>query len=459
MRLAGASAVSVWDVSETATAQSTAARLRATGVEVSLGPGSRPSLEHVGCVVKSPGIPLQSPLLEGARRAGVTVIDELELGWRLSKRRLVGVTGTNGKTTTTGMIAAAMGGVDQGGNTEFHPPLSALNRSGDPVACEVSSFQLEGSPELMGDVAVLTNLTRDHLHRHQTMEAYGEAKRLLFARKSRVAALAVVGVDQPFGMTLASQLEAAGAEIARVGCSTAADYRLEDSRAQRHGWSLRARTPGGVLEIAGLAPGRHNALNALTAFAAARLIGVEGPTATAAIAATPPVPGRFEGIREGQPFRVVVDFAHNPDAVRAALTAARAEAGGGRLLVVMSTAGTNDPGKRPAMGAAGRALSDRLIFTRDALFDEPIQSIWNGLLSGAASVGGDAPELDPDRRSAIASALSAARPGDFVAILGRGAIPHFSDDPDGRDPPFDDRVVTRELLGELGYSAGANADS
>lgn len=430
-----------------------AARLREAGVSVALGPDAMDSVGTVGCVVKSPGIPPDLPVLRAAASAGAPVLDELEIGWRLSRRPFVGVTGTNGKTTTTAMIAAALGGAEQAGNSQFHPALSTLPLQGGPVVCEVSSYQLESTASLVADLAVLTNVTRDHLHRHGTMAAYAAAKRRMFIRRGRAAGYAVVGTEQGWGRRLAEELATAGTRVMRVGAALPAEYVLFDAAPSRNGWRLRARTPDGPLELDGAAPGRHGALNTLTALAASRLIGIGTAVALRAITSMAPIPGRFESVDVGQPFKVVVDYAHTPDALRATLVAARAVTPG-RLTAVLSVAGVHDPGKRPPMGATVQRLADRVIFTRGALYGEPVQSVLAGLVGGATAVGGQAPEIEPDRRAAIAAGLEGAVDGDTVAILGRGALPRMMDSPDGEGPLFDDRCVVRELLSELGFAPG-----
>ena len=205
-----ARSVHAWDRSRVPAVRGAARRLRRRGAAVELGGDGVASLEAAGpgaLVVKSPGIGFDTELIATAAQRGHEVIDELELGWRLGRGPIVGVTGTNGKSTTCALIRRALEGagadVRPAGNTEWGPPLSAACDHEGWLVCEVSSFQLEGAPAFLPDVAVLTNLTPEHLPRHRDMEAYGEAKRRMFVREHGAAPAAVVNVDDPFVARLA----------------------------------------------------------------------------------------------------------------------------------------------------------------------------------------------------------------------------------------------------------------
>src|SRR5947209_8636507 len=203
--LAGAGAVAAWDGPAPPEARAAASELAATGARVALGGDGVELLDPVpGCVIKSPGIAPAVPLLRTAARRGIPVIDELELGWRLDDRPLVAVTGTNGKSTVAALALAVLSAAGVraavAGNTAFGPPLSALAANAcDVVVCEVSSFQLEGCPSLLPEVAVFTNLSDEHLDRHMTMQRYGDAKRRLFVREAAAVPVAVVNFDDEFG--------------------------------------------------------------------------------------------------------------------------------------------------------------------------------------------------------------------------------------------------------------------
>jgi UDP-N-acetylmuramoylalanine-D-glutamate ligase len=456
--VAGPRAVAAWDGGGPASAIAAARALEREGVRVALGGDGHELLPGApGCVVKSPGMRPDVPLLREARRRGIAIVDELELGWRLDRRPMVAVTGTNGKSTVAKLSAAVLraGGVRAlpAGNSERAPALSALERDGDAVVCEVSSFQLEGCPTLLPEVALLTNLTHEHLDRHVTMERYGAAKRRLFVRGSACVPVAVVNVDGEFGKAVARDVEARGGAVLRYGEAPDADYRLETCRwTLDSGW-LAARTPRGPLELETRLPGRHNALNALAAAALADALGVPRDTAAAAIGATPRVPGRFERIARGQPFDVIVDYAHNPDGIAGTLAAARAltdARSGAQLRVVCSAPRIRDARQRRAMGAAAAALADHLILTTerwpltDAAFELPA-----GLERAVRDAGHGWLDVVVDRAEAIEHAVRAADPGDLVMILGRGAGSGALLDRDGRLRRFDDRVAARRALARI----------
>lgn len=221
--LAAAQPVIAWDSAEDGPVRQVARRLRRHGVEVWLGGDGIAALEAAGVeatVVKSPGIYFDIPILQLARSRGLQVLDELELGWRLSERPIVGVTGTNGKSTTAKLIASVLEAAGHraqlAGNTEFGPPLSGAT-AGDWVVCEASSFQLEASQSFLPDVAVFTNLTLEHLARHSSMERYGAVKRGMFVRGDRSVETAIVNVDDSFGKRLVGELAKAGGVVLSYG--------------------------------------------------------------------------------------------------------------------------------------------------------------------------------------------------------------------------------------------------
>ncbi|HEV3229331.1 MAG TPA: Mur ligase family protein, partial [Solirubrobacteraceae bacterium] len=227
--------VLAWDCATDREHRRAAAALRKRGVEVWLGGDGVDVLEHgapVAALVKSPGVGFDSPLIERAQERGLCVLDELELGWRLSRAPIVAVTGTNGKSTTCALAVAVLeaGGhrVQLAGNTDFGPPLSAVPPGGW-VVCEVSSFQLEGSSSFLPDVAVFTNLTTEHLDRHGTMERYGELKRRMFVRGKRTALMCVVNLDDPFGRALVADIRAAGGRVLSYGRASEADFRIVEA--------------------------------------------------------------------------------------------------------------------------------------------------------------------------------------------------------------------------------------
>ncbi len=203
--LAAADAVAVWDGGSSDAVRAASRALKREGVTVVLGGDGLRLLEgpaSPNCVIKSPGDPPTVPLMQ-ARRRGITIIDEFEMGWRVDGRPFVAVTGTNGKSTVASLAVALLrangAGPALAGNVHPGPPFTALApEDGDIVVCEVSSFQLEECPAFLPEVAVLTNLSHEHLDRHLTMRRYGAAKRRMFVRGRGRAPVAVVSVDDSF---------------------------------------------------------------------------------------------------------------------------------------------------------------------------------------------------------------------------------------------------------------------
>lgn len=406
------------------------------------------------CVVKSPGVPFSAAVLVRASKLGLRIIDELELGWRQTPAPIAAVTGTNGKSTVCALVAAAaeVAGMDPivAGNTAFGPPLSAVPAEPSRfVVCEVSSYQLEGCPELLPDAAVLTNVGLDHLVRHRTVAAYAEVKRKLFVRGSRAVPLAVLNADDRRGRSLAAELAEGDSTVLRFGRAPDAEFRLLDC-----GWTLtsgwlRAQTPAGPLRLNTRLPGAHNASNALAAVALCHGLGIEQGKTAYAIERAAGVPGRFELIDEGQPYDLIVDFAHSPDAIRAVLLALRtlvSERPSSRLHAVISASGVHSRGIRRPMGVAAGTLADHVIVTEGNPRGDPAIETAGPLVAGARSTGNRAVEFVPRRRAAIEIAVAAARPGDVVAILGRGAMPRLITDLSGDGEEFDDRTVAREAI-------------
>jgi UDP-N-acetylmuramoyl-L-alanyl-D-glutamate--2,6-diaminopimelate ligase len=340
------------------------------------------------------------------------------------------VTGTNGKTTTAFLLHAILdaagrrpalltnirrivGGEERatGLNTPeaidlqrlFREMLDAGDRSCAMEATSIGAAQGRLAATRFR-VLVFTNLTQDHLDFHGTMDAYFEAKRALFEQ----ADAAVVNVDDEWGRRLAAELPGA------VGFS--GSDRLDAD--------LRLR-------------GRFNRENAAGAAAAARVLGIGEDVISRGLESVPGVPGRFESVEAGQPFSVIVDYAHTPDSLENVLRAAR-ELGPGRLTVVFGAGGDRDREKRPLMGNVAAERADRAIVTTDNPRSEDPEAI-------AAEVAGGRLEIVVDRRQAIERALADAREGDVVVIAGKGADTEM--EIAGRFVPFDDRVVAREVLG------------
>ncbi len=359
---------------------------------------------------------------------------------------VVGVTGTNGKTTTTHLLAAILDaagrpcgviGTLTGARTTPEAPELQARLAGfvaegrRAVAMEVSSHALEQHrvDATTFAVAVFTNLSQDHLDYHGTMEAYFRAKARLF--EPGRSARAVVNLDDPYGRLLHD-----AATIPTTGFSLADATEVElGAQGSRFCWrGSQVRTP---------LAGRFNLANALAAATAATELGVDVEAVAHGLAAARAVPGRFELVDAGQPFAVVVDYAHTPDGMAQVLVAARELTGpGGRVLVVFGCGGDRDRAKRPAMGASAAAGADVVVVTSDNPRSEDPHAI---IASVRAGIPHDArPIIEPDRRAAIALALERAVAGDVVVIAGKG---HETTQVIGVScAPFDDRVVARELL-------------
>ncbi len=380
--------------------------------------------------------------------------------------RVVGVTGTNGKTTTAflvreileaaGVSCGLLGTVKQvvGGAEEevvrttpealelqgtFRRMLEAGDRA---CAIEVSShaMSLHRADAIHFEAAVFTNLTQDHLDFHADMEDYFRAKRKLFEAGPGTA---IVNVDDPYGRRLADEFEC----VTFSAEGAAADYSAREVGFDAGGASFVTGLPGGgETALRTRLPGHFNVANALGAFAAAVAMGVEPDVVAHGLAAAEPPPGRFEPINEGQGFAVLVDYAHTPDSMENVLRAAR-RLTAGRVISVFGAGGDRDREKRPKMGQAGAELSDLAVVTSDNPRSEEPSAIVAEVLAGTA--GGGEVESEVDRRAAIALALGRARPGDTVVIAGKGHE-QGQEFEGGRKVPFDDRVVAREELRKLG---------
>ncbi len=401
--------------------------------------------------------------------------------------RMVGITGTNGKTTTAfltraileraGLPGGLLGTVKQvvGGVAEpvvrTTPEAIDLQRSfrrmldaGDRACViEVSSHALAlGRADAIAfDVAAFTNLTQDHLDFHADMDDYYAAKRLLFAPAADagiVPAAAAVNVDDPYGARLLDELRAAGAPAALSFSATGAvaDLSAHGVAFDATGSRFELREAGEEPRAVRLGlPGHFNVENALAALACARSLGVDPDLAVAALADAEPVPGRMEPVDAGQGFGVFVDYAHTPDSLENVLRAAR-RLTAGRLLCVYGCGGDRDAGKRPLMGRAGAELADVAVVTSDNPRSEDPEAIIAAMLDGIPAELREAVIVDADRRRAIATALAAAAPGDLVVIAGKGHE-QGQEFENGRKEPFDDRDVARAELARLPAAPGAPA--
>jgi UDP-N-acetylmuramoyl-L-alanyl-D-glutamate--2,6-diaminopimelate ligase len=398
--------------------------------------------------------------------------------------RLVGITGTNGKTTTAflvrslleragircgllGTVKSVIAGEDRPvlrttpEAIELQSDLRAMvDAGGGACAMEVSSHALAlgRADGLRFAASIFTNLTQDHLDFHRDMEDYFQAKRRLFLGGGGVP---VINVADPYGQRLAVELPGA-VSFAVEGEGPArpqADYRATGLRCGQQGSRFVLDGPDGRRELATPLVGRFNVANALGALAAAHMLGVDLDQIADALAAGVSVPGRLEPVVEGQDFTVLVDYAHTPDSLERVLAAARelarpptgagsGDAGGGRVLCVFGAGGDRDRGKRPLMGEAAARSADVLIVTSDNPRSEDPASIIAEVLTGmpsAARAGGGDVHVIEDRTQAIGRAIELARGGDVLVIAGKGHE-QGQELAGGRVIPFDDVEVARHAL-------------
>jgi UDP-N-acetylmuramoyl-L-alanyl-D-glutamate--2,6-diaminopimelate ligase len=398
--------------------------------------------------------------------------------------RLIAVTGTNGKTTTATLVSAILtaAGHRAGllgtiayrcGDITFEgerttPESSDLQSllarmralSAWGVAMEVSSHSL-ALHRVDGcefDVGVFTNLTQDHLDFHGTMEAYADAKVQLFRmlgepRHKSGEAAAVLNGDDPWAPVMA---QAARVPVIRFGIQTAGEVWVREKSISLAGIRAAVESPWGAISIRSTLVGQHNLANILGAATACLHLGVGREAVERGIAGLQAVPGRFEKVDAGQPFGVVVDYAHTPDALERVLRFARTYTSG-RVIAVFGCGGDRDRGKRPIMGELAGRLADVIVVTSDNPRSEDPQAIIAEITVGLEKTCRD-PERRatiPDRRDAIGAALARARDGDLVLIAGKGHESYqiLRD----RTIPFDDRVVAREALASLGYATSESS--
>ena len=399
-------------------------------------------------------------LVVPSARAAMATAADVFFGEPTRELEVAGVTGTSGKTTTAfllhalleaaGRRPALLGTIESriGGEVRksalttpeaidlqrsFREMLDAGDRS---VALEASSHAsvLHRLDRVRFDALVFTNLSQDHLDYHLTMEEYFAAKRRLFVGAAPPPAAVNVGDD--WGRQLADELEKTRrAPLITFGFADEAEIRPESLVLDSSG----ARFTAGGIEIETALRGRFNVENVLGAVAAGILLDVDEDEIAAGIKALTGVPGRFEAVDEGQPFTVLVDYSHKPDALDNILRAAR-DIAEGRVIVVFGAGGDRDRGKRPLMGKIAADLADVVIVTSDNPRSEQPLAIIQDILQGA----GTNVEIDPDRSAAIARAVALAEAGDVVVIAGKGH--EQGQEIAGEKLPFDDRLVAREAL-------------
>jgi UDP-N-acetylmuramoyl-L-alanyl-D-glutamate--2,6-diaminopimelate ligase len=412
---------------------------------------------------------------------------------------IVGITGTDGKTSTArlaGSVLDAAGlragivstvGGRVGGVDERRPPhvttpqapdlqraLAAIRAAGDPVAVvETTSHGLAlGRVDgVRYDVAILTNITSEHLDFHGTWEAYRDAKRSLFAKlavsgdnpaKPRPGwpRTGILNADDPSAGLFAETTRAAGARVLTYGRAADADLRLldvdDDGRRLHVTWDGPTGRGRAALRLAG----RFNAYNALAAAALGVAVGLDPEAVTSGLEALTHVPGRMQRVELGQPFGVVIDYAHTANALQLVLDelAPVARARGGSLIAVFGSGGERDVAKRPAMGRVAAERARLVIATNEDPRDEDPMAILEDIAAGAEAGGavrGAGLELILDREEAVATALRAARPGDVVLLAGKGhehniLVEH------GGEIPYDERTAAERALRALGYGTDAS---
>jgi UDP-N-acetylmuramoyl-L-alanyl-D-glutamate--2,6-diaminopimelate ligase len=398
------------------------------------------------------------------------------------KLAITGITGTNGKSTTAFLLESILKAAGRPsallGTIEYHvagkmlpaphttPESLELNRlfrnaldsSATEVVMEVSSHALaqERTYGIPFDVAVFTNLTRDHLDYHGTMEEYFAAKQILFAGSStNVPRAAVLNADDEYGIELVKFCKARGIEVFTYSLSKA-DFRSANVEIGVQGTSFDVVGPDDNVHIFSPLIGRVNVHNILAASAAAYARGCQSGEIAEGVRSLARVPGRFERVDCGQPFTVVVDYAHTDDALRNLTALARefVKQVGGRVITVFGCGGDRDRTKRPLMGEAAGRGSDFVVLTSDNPRSEDPLAIINDAVVGLQR-SGTRYATEPDRSAAIRLALTEARSGDIVLIAGKGheqvQISRAG------TVPFDDRLVAAEVLQTLGYDCASAA--
>jgi UDP-N-acetylmuramoyl-L-alanyl-D-glutamate--2,6-diaminopimelate ligase len=424
--------------------------------------------------------------VEDARRA-MAPIAAVFNGDPTSELTVIGITGTNGKTTTAFLIRALLeaagrrcgllGTVRQvvGGEVEeverttpegidLQRTFARMLEAGDEYcAMEVSSHALvlHRADAIHFAAKVFTNLSQDHLDFHADMEDYFAAKRLLFSGEGGAplieleGGLSLLNVDDPYGQRLAEELScgSGGECITYSPAGGGADLSARGVAFDASGSRFLCLTPDGSIEVRTPLPGDFNVANALAALAVAHALGLDLHASAEALRSAEQVPGRFEAIDEGQPFGVLVDYAHTPDSLENVLAAAR-RITPGRLISVFGCGGDRDREKRPLMGRAGAELSDLAIVTSDNPRSEDPAAIIDEIGVGIPEDPHAEVVIEPDRRAAIAVAVSRAGEGDTVVVAGKGHE-QGQEFEGGRKIPFDDRDVAREELKRLAAGAAS----
>jgi len=412
-------------------------------------------------------------LVVPSTRAAMATAADVFFGEPTRELEVAGVTGTSGKTTTAFLLSSVLeasgrspgllGTVESRVGGEVRPVVRTTPEAIDlqrtfremldagDAACviEVSSHALElhRTDAIAFDCAVFTNLTQDHLDFHGTFDEYRRAKRRLFellAASPKPGRTAVVNADDPAGAAMVAGLDV---PVLPFGLAAGARVRAVEYTSALDGIRMTVDTPRGRLTLRSALIGEHNVMNLLGAVATGLALGLAPDVIARALAGVSAVPGRFEQVRAGQPFLVVVDYAHTPDALERVLTTAR-KITRGRLGVVFGCGGDRDRGKRPIMGEIAARLADRVWVTSDNPRSEAPEAIIDEVVVGVERVagGGERSVREADRRLAIHAAVGWAGADDTVVIAGKGHETYQIIG--GRTLDFDDRAVAREALGE-----------
>ncbi len=453
-------------------------------VEKAIGAGvlgiltdSAQTFDHL--LVYEPGLPVAE--VAHGRRA---LAQAAAAFWGHPEKKIAatGITGTNGKTTTAFLIEALLNAARRKsiliGTIEYHiagevrasahtTPESrdvfelmaeGVSSGVSELVAEVSSHALDQGrvDGIAFDVAVFTNLTRDHLDYHQTMEKYFAAKKLLFdGSRYPAPRVAVLNAHDAHARELAKAAHAAGAEVRNygIGRNVQCTWRATEYRLTPAGAVIDLETPAGSAQVKSHLAGEVNILNLLAALTAAHARGVAFEELIRFVPKLKPVPGRFQLVNSGQPFTVIVDYAHTDDALRnlTALARGMVSHNGGRVITVFGCGGDRDRTKRPKMGLAAGEGSDFVVATSDNPRSEDPLAILAEVEPGLKS-SGTRFTIEADRATAIAQAMSEAKINDVVLIAGKGheKVQILAD----RTIPFDDAEIALSTLRKLGYGGG-----
>lgn len=415
-----------------------------------------------------PNIAITQLVVDNTREA-MSKISSAFFGHPTKRLKLVGITGTNGKTTTAFMAERILraGGLKTGllGTVEYRigDELVPVDRTTPEsldlqllfykmVQAGVEAAVIEVSSHAIDllrvhacdfDAVVFTNLSQDHLDYHKDMGSYFLVKKKLFDPAIFRGATQVINVDDLYGGQL---VNAAQSGQLRYSTKDKVELYSTEMQLRANGSSFKLNTPVGAVDVSLRLPGFYNIYNAMAASGATIAVGASLGSVKSGLEGLENVPGRFETVECGQGFTVVVDYAHTPDSLEKILTAAR-ELTKGRLICVFGCGGDRDKGKRPIMGKVAAEIGDLTIITSDNPRSEEPAIIIDEIVAGVKEVAGASLKIEEDRRAAIWLALKSAQPGDFVVIAGKGH--EQGQEIAGNKIPFDDAQVARELLREL----------